>query len=341
MTTPAYTRTWIQKLTTGTPGARIAYVSLIDTMQNYVFGVKAFLLANGCTLLWSASAGTGPANSADHTDRIAAAGDFAPRGASSGNSQGWFILTTGTGAQLMICYQGASDDIARISYSPGALFALAGTTNQQPTATDECLISSAVTLIGAATSADRVWHGWATADGKNCRFMLYRGAVVIGSSWGLELFTLPTLPGNVSFVPAIAGNAVWGFCFRDDMVGAPGSAAAGWIANVRGGLTRALISSVPISVQSGLSTWSASNVVAPQVLSGDSALQGTNGFTPWPVTLVSVQASADGYVGALVDWYLANPTSYSPGDGFGPAYNWIQVGSLLWPNPSLTAPTIA
>ncbi len=341
MTTPAYIRTWVQKLTTGTPGDRIAYVSLIDTMQNYIFGVKTFLHANGHTLLWSASAGTGPANSADHTDRIAAASDFSPRGAGAGNSQGWFVLTTGTGAQLMVCYQGASDDIARISFSPGALFTLAGTTNQQPTATDECLISSGVTLIGSSTSADRVWHGWATADGKNCRFMLYRSAVVVGSTWGLELLTLPTLPGNVSFTPVIASNAVWGFCYRDDQVGSPGSVGGGWIANVRGGLARATISSVGYSVQCGLSSWSASNVIAPQVLSTNAALQGATGFTPWPVTAVSVMASADGYVGALVDWYIANPTGFSPGDGFGPAYNWIQVGSILWPNPSLTAPTIA
>lgn len=341
MTSPAYARTWVQKLTTGTPGARIAYVSLIDTMQNYIYGLKTFLLANGYTLLWSASAGTGPTNSGDHTDRITSAGTFSPRGAGAGNSQGWFILTDGSGAQLMIAYQGASDDICRISFSPGALFVQAGTTNQQPTATDECLITSAATVIGSATSADRVWHGWTTADGKNCRFMIYRSSAIVGQVWGLEHMTLPTLPGNVSFVPAVAPDAVWGFAFTAAAIASSSSSAGAFSASVQGGLTRALISSVGFNVQCGLSSWSASNVVAPQVMSTNAALQGTSGFSPWPLTLVSVMASADGYVGALVDWYLSNPTGYSVGDGFGSAYNWIQVGVNLWPNPSLTAPTIA
>ncbi len=339
MSTPTYVRTWVQKLDTGVPGERIAYVSLIDTMQNYIYGIKTFLLANGYSLLWSSSAGTGPTNSGDLTDRIASASDFTPRATIAAASQAWFVLTDGNGAQLMITYQGASDDIARITYSPGALFVLAGTTNQQPTATDECIISSAATLIDATTSADRVWHGWATADGKNCRFAVYRSGVLAGQLWGLELFVLPTLPGNVSFTPVVSGSAVWGFCFRADQTAGAGTAAGAYSASVRGGLTHATISSVDYKVQSALSAWSASNVVAPQVLTTKPALQGTIGYTPWPLTLISIMGSADGYVGALVDWYLAPVTD--AGNGFGAAYNWIQEGGLLWPNPSLVAPTIA
>lgn len=341
MATPAYLRTWVQKLTTGTPGSRIAYVSLIDTMQNYLYGVKTFLLANGYTLLWSASAGTGPANAADHTDRITSAATVTPRATIAGASQAWFVLTDANGAQLLITYQGASDDICRISFSPGALFTQAGTTNQQPTATDEELISSAVSVVGSSTSADRVWHGWATADGKNCRFMIYRSGAIVGVMWGLELFTLPTLPGNVTFVPTLTGRGVWGFCFLASQTGSCSAAAGAYGAVSQGGLTRALISSVGKDVQCGLSTWSASNVVAPQLLSTNAALQGTNGFTPWPLVLMSVLGGADGYVGALADWYLANPTGLVVGNGFGVSYNWIQLGVILWPNPSLVVPTIA
>lgn len=340
MSVPAYTRTWNQKLTTGTPGARITFVSLIDTMQNYMFGVKTFLLANGWSVLWSASAGTGPANSADHTDRIASAATFSPRATIAGASQGWFVLTDGNGGQLLVTYQGASDDICRISYSPGALFTLAGTTNQQPTATDENIIMATVTVVGATASADRVWHGWATSDGKNARFTIFRSSAIVGPSWGVEMFTLPTLPGNVTFTPS---TGVWCFCVSPAQIvsAALTGMFATFSANTQGGLTRATISSVGFAVQCGFNTWTFIGNSAPSGLTSQAELQGAAGFIPWPLILMSNTASAKGYVGSLIDQYACAPSGFAVGDGFGTAYDWVQVGVLLWPNPSVTAPTIA
>lgn len=339
MGVPAYARTWQQKLTTGTPGARITFVSLIDTMQNYIYGLKTFLLANSCTVLWSASAGTGPTNSSDHTDRISSASTWTPRATIAGASQAWVVLTDGNAGQLLITYQGASDDICRISYSPGALFALAGTTNQQPTATDEIVLTTAVTVVNATASADRVWHGWATSDGKNYRFTIFRSSAVAGPSWGVELITLPSsVPGNVSFTPA-AG--VWAFCFSSAKLTA--SVSNGlfqtFAASSEGGYVRCTISSVAFTAQCTMCTWCFGSNPASAVLTSQPALQGA-GFDPFPCAIFSNTSGADGYAGMLVDWWTSAPSGVAQGDGFGSSYDWVQMGGALWPNPSLTAPTI-
>jgi hypothetical protein len=335
---PAYTRTWTQKLTTGTPGARITFVSLLDTMQNYLFGIKSFLTTGGLSVVWSASGGTGPTNSSDHTDRWSNAAAVTPRATIAGASQAWVVLLDGNGGQLLLAFQGASDDIARISYSPGALYTLAGTTNQQPTATDELPISTATTLIGATASADRVWHGLVSSDAKAYRFTILRSSVVIGQTWSVENFTLATLPGSVTCSPAVMVT-----CFGTTQIGLETLTGfhGGYGANAAGALARAVISSVGTTVQCSLATWGFNSNSAGNFITGQPELQGTNGYLPWPSILLSVTTGGKGFLGTPIDFWTTAPSGFAVGDGFGSTYEWWQVGVWLWPNPSNTAPTIA
>lgn len=337
---PAYVRTWTQKLTTGTPGARITYSSLADTLQNYLYGVKEFLVAGGCTVVFSASAGTGPTNSSDTTDRWSSASDVTPRATSAAASQAWIVLADGNSGQLLLAWQGSSDSIGRISYSPGALFTLAGTTNNQPTATDEIIISTGVTLVGTATSADRVWHGLISSDAKAYRFTVLRSSTAIGQTWSVESFTPYTPGANVT----ISSVACW--CYNPTAIDSTTSFLGSPVAYAQGAQVKVTISGVDYTTLSSWNSWLVNSQVP---LANSSAysqpeIQGANGYIPWPCMLFSSTTGARGYLGMGIDMWCANPENAASslyGQGFGPNYEWWQVGVWLWPNPSNTAPTIA
>jgi hypothetical protein len=142
-TIPAHVRTYTQLLTAGTPGLRIPYVSLADTMQNCMYGMKSFLLANGCSHVWSASAGTGSGERCgSHRPHHERRGVDASR-RDRRTSQAWCVILDGNGGHLLLAWTGGTDDVGYIGYSPGALYTLAATTNQRPTATDEYVIANA------------------------------------------------------------------------------------------------------------------------------------------------------------------------------------------------------
>lgn len=344
MALPTIIATWKQLLTTGTPGARVSFVSLLDTMQQTLFRVKDFL-CNGSaattkySVLWTASNGTGPTNSNDHTDRWTSAATITPRGTSAGVSQAWAVLTDGNGAQILLAFQGASDDICRISFSPGALFTLAGTTNQQPTATDEQVILSTTSVVGATASGDRILQVWASDDAKMFRVAIFRAGVVVAPVWGVELFT------SGMTAPAAATPCVWGFAFSDGNLAVGTTAlSAAWSANARGGLVQTTVSSIKYSCQTQMAIESANLAgtygPAPQQYTYQPELQGA-GFAPYPIALHTTnQTGSRGRLGNLIDWWCVSPASVADGDGFGTSYQFIQMGSVLWPNPSAQAPTI-
>lgn len=187
---------------------RIVFVSLNDTMSKLLFGLKNFLVATmGYTVKYTCDGTTGPTSSSDHTDRWASAANCTTRGASAAAAQSFAVLTDGNGVDLLLTYQGASDDVARISFSPSALFLPAGTANQQPTATDEQVMVSANSLINSTTSSDRVWHLMATSDKKLFRIWVFRlGSMIY--SWGLEAAnTTGVLAPNISFPGGAVGWA--------------------------------------------------------------------------------------------------------------------------------------
>lgn len=170
------------------PNVRNAFVSLNDMAAWWMFNNFDTLRQRGWTVKYTCDGTTGPTSGSDHTNRLASKANCTTRGAAAGNAQSFGVLTNADGVDLMLTYQGASDDILRISYSPGGLFTPAGTSNQQPTATDEVVISNGNTIVNATASLDRVMSIWTSDDTKAWSMALFRSNAIV-NVMGLELVT--------------------------------------------------------------------------------------------------------------------------------------------------------
>jgi len=332
---PAYVRTWVQVLTAGVPGKRITYVSLADLMGNWGLITKTHLLANACSMVWSCDGVTGPANAADHTDRITTAATFEVQTAAGATATSYFVILDGNGGQLLIANVGGTADVCRISYSHTAAFALAGTTTHIPTATDEVVLSTGVTIVGATTNTDRIVHGVCSNDGKAYRFTVLRSSAIVGQTWCCESFTAtPT-------APATTPNPVFCGSWSPTGLSTVPNFLAAYAANSCGGYCRAVVSSTQFLATLNVSTLSGlgSATSAPASFAAAPKMQGA-GFVPWPIWIMSGFAGADGVFGTGIDMWCSLPTGAVVGDGFDAAYDWWQLGPWLMPNPSVTAPTL-
>jgi len=324
MSLPTVAKNWIIS-----PCNRITFVSLNDTMAAYLFGAKAFLKTNHWAIKGSCDGTTG---AMDAVDRWASKANATTRGAAAANAQSWVVFTDANGCDILFTYQGASDDIARISFSPGGLFVAAGTPNQQPTATDEQVICSATSLINATASADRLWTGWATDDHKMFRFAIARGGVWVGLVFGVEAV-------SSTVVTATFSPAVWGFCCTPANLNT-NSFIGTFSANARGGLARTVVSSVPFSCQVlfGLELYNASVLTWGNV---KTELQGAVGYPIFPVGIGTTTAGSQGKLGNLIDWWLARTTA-TDGDTYG-ALQFIVVGTsggVIFPWDGVTTPVM-
>lgn len=332
---PAYTKTWTQNLTLGVPGTRIAYSSVLDTCQKYAYGVKAFLVTGGLSVVWSASGGTGPTNAADHTDRITSSATWTPRAVGAAASQAWVVLLDGNGGHLLLAFTGGSDDIFYVAYSPSAAYALAGTTNNRPTATDEIVLSSATTMVNATASADRVWHGLISSDAKNYRFCIARSNVLTAQAWGVDAITVTTAIGASTTFPNNA--CVWSYPITSLESAASLYGAANTNARFQ---MRVVIASVGFTASMGASSY-AFNGSNPGFITYQPEIQGaSSGYPPFPIFLWSPTASCRGYMGTLIDLYACAASASVSGEGFGGSYEWWQLGYTIWPNPSNVAPAL-
>lgn len=326
MALPVKAKTWIIS-----PCNRVAYVSLLGTMGAYIYGASVFLLANGYTCKFSSNGTTGPTNSADTTNRLTSAAGFAVRATIAAAAQSWIVLTDGSGIQILITYQGASDDIARISFSAGG-FTLAGTTTQQPTATDEQLVTSATSLILATTSGDRLWSGWVMSGGIGCRFAVARAGVWTGLEWGVEVVNPVTFAAGVTWSPP-----VWGFAHPPG--NANGVTTSGLMgaasASARGGVARPTVggSGVNASLAWGGEGQAASPLLLTSVGNVSCEMQGD--YLIAPATVGSTTTGARGKFGNLFDHYFSGETG-AGGQVFG-ANLWINMtgtssaAPLMWP----------
>lgn len=326
MSLPTVFKTWVIS-----PNNRIAFVSLIDTMGKYLFGVKAFLKTNGYTVKGSCDGTTG---SMDSTDRWASGANVATRATIAGAAQSWVVLTDGNGCDILLTYQGASDDIARISFSPGGLMVAAGTPAQQPTATDEQVIASATSLILATASADRLWNGWVSSDRKNCRFAIARSAAWVGITWGVEAV-------QSTVVTAVFNPPVWGFAFTPaNLAGTLAGLYGGYVASTRGGLAKTVVSSVAFSCQCYIGS-EMYNATPTTFGNTKTELQGAVGYPMFPLAIGSNTAGASGKVGNLLDWWLGR-TATADADVYG-ALQFIVVGTaggVVWPWDGITSPVL-
>lgn len=196
----------LQKNWTVSPNVRQAFTTLPDVAGWYAYENKTRMLAVGWTVTFTSDGTTGPANGADTTDRITSAAAFATRATIAGAAQSWYVLRNVDGTQMLFTYQGASNDIMRISFSPGALFTLAVTTTFQPTAADEIIITAATTVVDPTASLDRVMSIFCAEDTTAWRCALFRNSVLIsGLSYDKVTRIAPslTLP-----VPYVFGNFI-------------------------------------------------------------------------------------------------------------------------------------
>jgi hypothetical protein len=333
MALPTKQKTWVIS-----PNNRITFVSLIDTLSRLVFGLKTFLKASGGYTVKGSCDGT--TGAMDGVDRIASQANFQTRATIAGASQSWIVLTDKSGCDILITYQGASDDIARISFSPGGLYLAAGTPAQQPTATDEQLFLSATSIVNATASADRVWHAWVSSDGKMFRVVVARSGVVAGPVWGVEIFN------SVCVSPAVASPAAWGFAHGNTTgIASLTVLNATYSVNGRGGLARVVVSGTPVNIQVG--GGSETFALAAATLAGiNCELQGSQGPVVQSLSLYSATASARGKLGNRIDWWFSNDSQ--PDGTVTASKDFIMfTGSgsnsqgILWPWDSTTTPQMS
>lgn len=330
MALPVPSRTW-----TITPNNRITFVSLNDTMARYLFGIKAFLVTNGYTVRGSSDGVTGPASGVDFTDRWLTFANVTTRGTAAGTVQSWIILRDGNGVDILLAFQGATDDVARIAYSPNQIYVFAGTPTHQPTATDEVVVTSAATLIGTATTIDRIWHGWVNSTDKLCRFAIMRQGIWVGRVWGIEEFA------HVMVTPAFPDpptRPVWGFSLTPTV----NTLSTG----VQAGTGRCTVSAAPFSMTLKFGCEFLAN--DPTQFGGvKPELQGGNGYHLTPLAIGSHIVGARGKAGNLYDWWLGRTTGGADADTYGTlqfiSMSGVQgsnVGGHIWPWNGVSTPVL-
>jgi hypothetical protein len=345
MALPTLTKTWVIS-----PNNRIVFVTLLDTMQKYLFQVKAFLKANGFTVKGSASAGVG---AMDAVDRWTTSADVTPRATVAAASQAWVVLTSsGSGIDVLMTFQGSADHICRMSLSPSGNFVAAGTPQNQPTATDEIVEhNSTVSMVNSTASADRLWHGWVSSDAKSFRIALSRSGVwlpslsVDGKTWGVENY-VSTIANPIA-VPTPVANPTFIWSMNNaNMV--PNGAQIG-----RTSITVASVPSVApghIVVHFGLESWPVVGVTSlyPLTFGNEKPeLQGSLGYPILPLSLFAFTAPARGRMGQLIDWWMGRTAGDLAGDTYGtlefivsPGMVGTAGGGGVWPWDGVTVPVL-
>lgn len=345
------------------PNVRNAYTSLVDMTSWFMFENFDWMRDHGWTVKYTCNGTTGPTNAADHTDRHTTKATFVTRGAASGNAQSFAVLTNAAGVDVLLTFQGASDDICRISYSPGGLYTPAGTTNQQPTATDEVVVMAATTVVNATTSADRVMSIW--TNGEGWFFALFRQSAIINVA-GVEPISPFTAirVSNPIYTQPYVGYRFSGNLSRQagpgtSPVGGPSNTAVG-AANWSGVVARVFTDSsriirvgggeitlagVPNATTAAAGTWTADKPL----------LQNAEGIPLIPPYWSGEKTtSCDGMLGHPIDWWCAYSSSvnvpslndflegYQVGDNLAgsPRSNWLMaVGSAFvrpWNNVAVS-----
>jgi hypothetical protein len=319
---PVATKTWIIS-----PNNRIGFVSLADTMARYLFGIKSFLKANGYTVIGSSDGAT----AALATDKWVTSADAITRGSAAATVQSWIILRDGNGVDMLIAFQGSTDNVCRISFSPGQLFVLAGTATNQPTATDEQVVTANIDMINPTTSVDRVWHGWVSSDAKLCRFAIARAGAWVGRSWGVELFT----DGGTIVAPATMVKTVWGFAITAGIGSIVNGSAAG--------VARPSIVAVPFNcvVHLGCEMFT-NNPTNASFFIPELAGQ----YMILPLSIASATTGARGELGNLIDQWIGSTVAVA-GSYYGnlqfiaiSGYISSNDNSGVWPWDGITVPLV-
>ncbi len=309
---PTYLKTWNFSLI----NQRIPYVSLNDASASLLYAVKNYLVATMGASLWGSCNGT----TGDNTDRWSSKANATTRGATTGAANSWAVIAW-SGGQLCLSYVGASDDVFRISFSQGSLFVLAGTPANTPTATDEAVIATAVSVVGVTTSADRVFSITATSDRSVFRCYVLRQATAT-MAFGLE---------NIIEGPGVTVGTIMGW--NSIIIGLPaamttaGNAAGASSGNSAGaancyvcwynGAARALFGGT--FVFNGQVTIASMFTVANPELN--------TGCAMFPVLIGSAAASNQGWLGTRYDMAF----SFGNGNNLGDVDDDVSAGTrMMW-----------
>lgn len=315
MQPPTIAKTWVIS-----PCNRIPFVSLLGTMGGYLLGVKNWLVAHGYVVRGSSD---GTTAAMDGVDRWVTAASVAARASIAGAAQSWTVLRDGNGTDILFAYQGTSDDVARISFSPLGDFVVAGVPTQQPTAVGERVVSSGASLIASAASGDRLWSCWVTSDAKMFRMAIARGGLWVGRHAGVELFAPVAVP------PMTLSPAVWGFAFDLGTSNISNGAVVG--------VTRPIVSGagVPADMRFGIETFGNSSTLFTGV---KPEAQGAIGYPAFPLSIGSNTPGARGKYGDLIDTWQGRTSGANDGDTYASAafiamngYNGSGGGSGMWP----------
>lgn len=302
---------------------RIPFVSLNDTTASYLFGLKNYLVATmGGTVVYSSDGVTGPANAADHTDRWLTKANCATRATVAAAAQS-FVVILWAGAHVMLDYQGASDDVLRISVSQGALFTPAATGTNQPTATDEQILNTGVSQINATASADRVYSIIATTDKTAFRVAMFRQGTLI-NLWGIE---------RVSEAPGVTAGVVCSFSSSINVGSSIASAGyVGGSASAANAIGSQIARINGVNIQTGGGIVAFNGSVSATVFATVPEL---NGAAPlFPIFVGSNVAANTGWIGTRYDMFFAFTNGGVAGDTYddlAQITRCVMVGYVLIP----------
>lgn len=310
------------------PNLRRPYTSMADQVGWCFYENKTKMLAAGWTVKWSSNGTDGPTGPGNTIDRWSSIANIATRGTASATAQSWIVLQNTDGLQVLLAYQGATADVARITYSPGGLFVPQGYSapqfNYQPTATDETYCLTGGSLVEPSTSQDRVMTIWTTTDSTQWSFVISRSDVIVNaigvekviSYCGVNVFDRPYVGyRHLQFVfwsPNMGGLGAYGVT----PVSTPYNALYNYgTASWRGNIARVFTNSVSRTNRVGGGWMEVASFADGFTRSmGDvffndvyPALQGSRGAPCYPLIWSGEKvANLDGILGQAIDWWLCH-----------------------------------
>ncbi len=320
---PTFLKTWDFQASLPKVNVSIPYVSLNDVMATFLYGIKNHAVTDLGATVWGSCDGT----TGDATDRWASKANVTTRGATTGNANSWIVIVY-AGVQWLISYVGATDDLATIAYSPGSLYVLAGTPTFTPTATDQCVISTGVTIIDPTTSAARVYHVLGTTDRTVMRIFLHRAGVLIRSLFLERITEGPNIASGFVF----GGNStIAATVVTSNTTGVQSGTWGGGAGATNSAV--GFVAGAPRAVNGGCMT---SNGVVANTLSNPTEVNGAEPI--FPLTLWCNTASMNAWLGTRFDAFSALAGANVTGatlDDLGTATRIALLGGMFfspWPN---------
>ncbi len=288
-----------------------------DVMANFVVSLKNFLKTTmGYTVKGSSNGSTG---GMDGVDRITSASAWQTRQNSSTLAISWLVLTDGAGIDWCFSYNSSSDDIIRITHSPGGVYLAASTATFQPTAVDECFNvipgASFLNTNGGNNSVDRVWHFWSSSDKKMWRAVLHKGGTLLTYIYGEKYSSALVSPASTILTTGATVGAVQGW--NDLFFGTAGQ-NSGYNSNNILADARVHANGLDVNAKVTFGGEFSGGGMTTGNIADKPALQGGVGQLLQPWMMGGVTAGSDGKLGSMYDiWTTNGNTSPIAGQYFG------------------------